>query len=203
MKKLLFGIAAMLATTSANAAIIPTLVGDPTDAGNGTYLYTYSATLASDAAALSGSFFTLYDIAGFDSVGNLPANFEFSTQLLGLTPANVLPTDDPTLANVTFTYTGPDLNYDEPFSGRDLGLFEIYSTNGAFGFGDFTAETVRNDGPTRGTLLANIGVNAVAIPGDGAGSFIPEPEAWAMIVFGFGLVGAGMRRRARTPVVAG
>ncbi|PZN96527.1 MAG: hypothetical protein DCF31_03690 [Alphaproteobacteria bacterium] len=192
----------MLATASAHAAIIPTLVGDPTDAGDGTFLYTYRATLASDAAALEGSYFTLYDVAGFDRVGTVPANFQVSTQLLGITPAPVLPTDDAALTNITFTYSGPDLNFDGPFSERDLGLFEIYSTIGVFGFGDFTAETVRNQGPTRGTLLANIGVNAVAIPGDGAGSFIPEPEAWAMMVFGFGLVGAGMRRRNRTPVVA-
>lgn len=203
MYKLLFGVAALLATASANASIIPTLIGDPVDAGDGTFLYSYSATLASDQALLDGSYFTLYDIVGFDRFGNVPAGFTASSQLLGFTPANVLPTDDAAILNVSFVYSGPSVNFDGPLSERELGTFEIYSTAGAYGFGDFTAQAVRNDGPTRGTLLANIGINAVGIPGGGDGnpSLVPEPSSWAMLVLGFGLVGAGMRRRSRLPVV--
>jgi hypothetical protein len=33
-------------------------------------------------------------------------------------------------------------------------------------------------------------------------SFVPEPESWAMLIAGFGLVGATMRRRARATVTA-
>lgn len=201
MKKLLFGVAALLATVSANASIIPTFVGDPVDVGGGSYLYTYSATLASDQALVDGNFFTLYDFAGFTGFGTLPAGFTGSAQLLGVTPANVLPFDDATITNVTFTYSGPSVNFDGPFSEVELGQFQIFSTIGEFGFGDFTAEAVRNSGPARGTILANIGIEAIPLPGGGSGSFVPEPESWAMMVLGFGLVGAGMRRRSRVRVV--
>lgn len=203
MKKLLFGVDALLASAAAHASIIPTLVGDPTDEGDGTFRYTYSATLASDQAVLDGSYFTLYDIVGFDRVGSLGDGFTATTQLVGNTPSNVLPNDDASILNVSFTYSGPSINFDGPLSERQLGTFEIFATTGAFGFGDFTAEAVRNGGPTRGTLLANIGINAVGIPGGGNPSLVPEPASWAMMVFGFGLVGAGMRRRSRTPVIAG
>ncbi len=205
MKKLLFGVAALLASVAANASIIPTLSGEPVDAGDGTFLYTYTATLASDQAVLDGSYFTLYDVVGFDRFGSLGDGFTASSQLVGFTPSNVLPNDDNSILNVTFLYNGPSINFDGPLSERELGTFEVYATAGAYGFGDFTAEAVRNDGPTRGTLLANIGINAVGIPGGGDGnpSLVPEPASWAMMVFGFGLVGAGMRRRTRTPVVTG
>ena len=35
---------------------------------------------------------------------------------------------------------------------------------------------------------------------DGAGGAIPEPGTWALLVLGFGAIGAGMRTRRRAPV---
>jgi hypothetical protein len=188
--------AALLVAGAAQASIIPTWTGDVVDEGGGVFRYGYTATLASDQALRSGSYFTLYDVAGFTGFGNIPDGFTGSAQLLGLTPGNVLPQDDASILNVSFVYNGPDINFDAPFSERQLGLFEILSTATGVGFDDFTSEAIRNGGPTRGSLVGTIGTDAVTVPGgDGSGNTVPEPASWAMMIVGFGLVGTNMRRR--------
>lgn len=198
MKKALFGLAALAAAGSVNASIIPSLEGDPVDVGGGQFAFTYSATLASDQALFSGSYFTLYDIRGFSGFGDVPADWTPSAQLVGITPSNVLPSDDPSILNVTFTYSGPVLNYQEDESEHreyDLGRFVIFSSMGSFGFEDFTSEAIKNSGAGRGTLVATIGEDAIAVPGGGGAGAIPEPGTWAMLIAGFGVVGAAARRR--------
>lgn len=202
MQKLLIGLTALLGAASAHASIIPTLVGSPVDAGDGTFLFTYSATLASDQALETGSYFTLYDLRGFDRFGTVGAGFTASSALLGRTPSNVLPDDDGSIINATFTYSGPTVNFDGPTSERELGSFQIYSTVGTFGFEDFTSEALRNSGPSRGSLVATIGDDAISVPGGGSGNTVPEPASWAMMIAGFVMVGGTMRRRHRIAVTA-
>ena len=201
MKNLLIGVAALLGATAGQASIIPTLIGTPVDVGGGSFRYTYDATLASDQALISGSYFTLYDLVGFTGFGNVANGFTATSQLVGVTPVNVLPNDDASIFNVTFTYNGPSVNFDGPLSERQLGLFEIFSTMGEFGFDDFTSEAIRNSGPSRGGLVATIGVEAITVPGGGGGipSPVPEPATWAMLLLGFGMVGATLRRRVGQP----
>ena len=38
--------------------------------------------------------------------------------------------------------------------------------------------------------------------GGGGGGAVPEPASWAMLVIGFSLVGAGLRRRTRANAIA-
>lgn len=198
MKKLVLGISALLAATSAQA-IIPTLIGAPVDIGEGIFRYTYSAVLSSNEALTDGSYFTLYDIREFQGIGAVPAGFTGTAALLGVTPGNVLPDDDANEANATFTYNGPTINFDQPTSEVQLGNFEILARIGTFGFDDFTSEATRNTGPTAGSLVAVVGEDAVAVPGggDGIGSTVPEPESWALMIVGFALVGGSMRRRSK------
>lgn len=197
MKKLLLSVVALMAAGAAQASIIPTLAGNPVDTGGGVFRYTYTATLASDQALQTNNYFSLYDIAGFTGFGSLPTGFTGSSQLVGRTPGNVIPNDDPAITNVTFTYSGPTLNYNPPTSERELGNFEIFSTVGTFSFDDFTSQAVRNSGEARGSLVATIGNDAVAVPGDGngGGSTVPEPATWAFMMTGFAFLGASMRRR--------
>ncbi|NJC08354.1 PEPxxWA-CTERM sorting domain-containing protein [Polymorphobacter fuscus] len=198
MKRVLVSIAALLAATTAHASITPTLVGGPVDVGNGTYRYTYNALLASDQALETGSYFTLYDVGGFVGFGNLGTGFSGTTQLLGLTPGNTIPNDSASMLNVSFIYSGPTFNFDGPTSERDLGNFEIFSTQLGTRFDDFTSEAMRNAGPTRGSLVATIGTNAVTVPGA-----VPEPAMWGMMIVGFGMVGLQMRgRKARGAAVS-
>ena len=108
----------------------------------------------------------------------------------------VLPNDDPTLPNVTFTYTGPTLNYDGAHSEVELGPFEIFSTaNGSTRFDNFAAEATKNEGPSRGTDIDTIGT--VEVP-SGA---VPEPSVWGLLLAGFGMVGISVRRRRQSAVV--
>lgn len=199
MKKLLVSLVAMLSAGVANASIVPTLEGPGVDIGGGIFRYTYSAMLASDQALRTGAYFTLYDIRGFAGFGNVGAGFTASSQLLGLTPSNVLPTDSAAFLNASFTYSGPDVNFSAPLSDRELGSFEILSTVGTVGFEDFTSLAFRNAGQARGSRVSTIGVDAVPVPGGGDGGgnpgTIPEPQSWALMMVGFGLVGATMRRR--------
>lgn len=200
MKNLLISIAALLTATAAQASITPTLVGGPVDLGNGTFRYTYDATLASDQALKTGGYFSLYDVVGFQGFGAVAAGFTATAQFLGLSPSNVVPNDDASILNVTFSYAGPTINYDGPLFERQLGFFEIISTSGVTGTDDFSSEAMRNSGPTKGSVVATIGTNAVTVPGM-AGN-VPEPAMWAMLIVGFGMVGVQMRSRKGTLSVA-
>lgn len=210
MRHLLLAAAALLTAGAAQASITPTFTGTPVAApeqGEGIFSFTYTALLASDQQLVSGSFFTLYDVAGFTGFGMLPSSWTGSSALLGNTPPKTLPSDDAGLQNVTFTYNGPTLNGDAgTATERQLGTFEIFSTVGTFGFDDFTSWAQRNSGLTAGSWVATVGQDAVAVPGQGNGGGnpnpVPEPATWAMLLAGFSLVGATMRRRKGVSVVS-
>ena len=200
MRKTLIALAGLAAAASAQASIIPTLTSGPTPAGGGLYSWVYDATLASDQALFAGDYLTIYDIAGFTSAGATPPNWTVTSALLGVTPPLTLPSDDPAVPNVTFTYTGPTLNYGASPVEIELGPFEILSTaNGSTRFDNFASEATKNGGPSRGTKVDTIGT--VIVP-SGTGT-VPEPSVWGLLLAGFGLVGINIRRRhARTSVVS-
>lgn len=202
MNKVLFASALLAAASGAQASLIPTLRdGAPADLGSSVFAYSYDATLASDAGLQTGNFFTIYDFANFFGVSGTPANFTFSTANVGVTPGNVVPDDDPALINITFTYTGPDLNYDQNSANNselNFSPFVIRSRSDIAGLDSFTSLTVKNDGPARGTPIGTVGQVEVPLLSGGSGSFVPEPASWAMLVAGFGIVGGSMRRRRPT-----
>jgi PEP-CTERM motif len=85
----------------------------------------------------------------------------------------------------------------------------VYSFSGAGG-GSFSPNTAYFSGPLTfrfGTPIGGSGVPVIddvtfdvrAIGNQGA---VPEPATWAMMLFGFGLVGSTMRRRTATRVAA-
>ncbi len=202
MKKYMVAAAMLVTAGTAQASLIPVLTGgSPIDLGSSVFAYNYDATLASDAGLQNGNFFTIYDFANFFGVSNTPSNFTFSTANVGVNPGNVIPNDDPALVNITFTYTGPDLNYDEIAANNgelDFSPFTILSRSGIAGLDSFTSMTVKNNGLARGTLIGTVGEVEVPLLDGGGGSFVPEPASWAMLVAGFGIVGGSMRRRRPT-----
>jgi hypothetical protein len=135
--------------------------------------YTYSVLLTSDVHLKTGDSFTIYDFAGFTGQVSMPSNFQLDPNPMGPSYSGVTPTDDPTIANLTFIYTGPDgLNLNGSGSGLLLGEFSAYSTYtgvGSVGSGLFTSVSNRD---TDGVQEFNITALSKPI---GPGTVTPPP----------------------------
>lgn len=192
MKKLLFATAAFCAAAGAtHASVIPILTGITDESG--LFRFTYEASLAPDAGLLDGSQFVIFDFAGFADGQTADPSWSASTELT--TAGYTLPpgvNDDPTIANLVFTWAGGAFHTTGgPFAATTFTVSALSSYSGMQmdGFGAFT---VVNNGPAQGSLAYNAGTTAVPFAPD---SLVPEPGAWAMMIVGFGGVGALMRRR--------
>jgi len=189
----------------AGASITPVLIGSPVATGSD-FAYNYSATLASDQALRTGAFFTLYDFVGFTGFGSVVSNFTATAQNVGVTAPKTLPDDNTSIVNVTFTYNGPDVNYNGALGEREIGTFTVFGSGSTVVLGDFTSFAFLNNGPTKGSGVSTVGNNAVGVAGfEDAGNpngIVPEPATWGMMLAGMGLVGGAMRRRNRQVVAA-
>jgi hypothetical protein len=87
----------------------------------------------------------------------MPANWSFSSLLIGVTPSRVNPPDDPMILNLTFTYTGATPIIDP----APLGTFSAVSNFGQSHPGYFAAEGTLN---LNGTKVDNGGVLPVPVP---------------------------------------
>ncbi|QDZ08977.1 PEP-CTERM sorting domain-containing protein [Sphingomonas panacisoli] len=70
----------------------------------------------------------------------------------------------------------------------------------------FNTAKVTGVNVSAGGSLASASGALSPLPGGGYGypaavSGVPEPATWAMMIMGFGLIGAAMRRRHATPLV--
>ena len=146
------------------ADIIPDLNGVSPNGSN--YTFTYDASVTNVQKVKTGDYFTIYDFYGFVPGTNFqPTGWTFSTALVGPTPPNVNPTDDPNVINLTWTYTGPDL-----IGPQDLGLFGADSTLSGVHDTDFAALATKYDPgkPDNGTPVSNVGTTGAPAP-------VPEP----------------------------
>jgi hypothetical protein len=108
-----------------------------------------------------GDFFTVYDFGNFLSGSNIqPANWTFSSSLIGTNPSLVTVNDNNSLLNLTWTYTG-----DTPISGSALlGVFSVVTDTNQLRTADFAAEATRSSGANAGTKIDNVGTISVPIP---------------------------------------
>ena len=177
---------ALVATSLiARADIIPSFDSIVPNGGN--FQFNYTATVTADQEVETGDFFTIYDFNGLvPNSGSMPPNWSFSSAFLGRTPTQVNPPDDPTILNITFTYTGT-----MPIIGpAPLGTFSAVSNFGQSHPGYFAAEGTANPG---GNKIDNVGVIPVPVPEISTFSQILE-------ICGLGIVGfaaSWLRKRNR------
>jgi hypothetical protein len=174
---------------TAHAHVLPSLESVTTDGPN--FKYTYDVQLDALQRLEDADYFTIYDFAGYvPSSIVAPAGWSASVQLVGVTPSDVLPVDDPGLWNLTWTRTGGEV-LTTP-TGVDLGDgFTADSTINQTITGTFVGRATRDSGPLALSKISNIG--DVQIPGPA--SETPEPCTLALL--GLGAAPLALRRRSR------
>lgn len=180
----------LLAAGTAHAAIVPTLAaGSPS--GAGPYTWTYEAILHPDTRVENGDFFTIYDFAGFIGGSNTqPAGWSFASSNVTAPPAGVVPFDNPTLPNLTWTRTGGTITPPNNLTAVSLGNFSANSQFNLIGTADFVSRTTKIGGHVDGTKVGAIG--EIEVP-----SNVPEPATMALLGLGAAPLIGRLRRRSR------
>ncbi len=145
----------------------------------------------------------------YDALPNLPANtdfvapntgsysFTFSTPVVGLTMA---------IISLGQTNVQTEWTFDQPFTLVDQG--QGFWGNGAFTIAGNTIGSgeghgvIRFDGPVSSLTLRSVNGEFWSGFTFGHDSVVPEPATWALLIAGFGLVGAAARRRRPAGVSA-
>ena len=187
MKKLTFIalIGFITAISTLRGDIIPSFAGTSPGSGTST-VWNYTINITSDQQVTTGDFFTIYDFGPFIMGSNLqPTGWTFSSSLVTTPPSGTNPPDNPTLANLTWTYTGTTTIP----TGTHLGNFSVAVATSQFQevpstrAGYFAAMATRNDGSV--TKINNVGQVPVPVP-------IPEPTTLSLLA----LAGVGSALRA-------
>jgi hypothetical protein len=183
------GVSLLAMVGAARADIIPSLNSITPSGSN--FRWTYRANLTVDEKVKKNNFFTIYDFLGFIPGSNLqPANWVFSSALVGKTPSKVLPDDDPMILNLTWKYTG---NTTLGPGTLNLGMFSALSHYGNQGMDDFAAEATKYAPGDAGNNKPIANVGSVGVPAN------PVPEPCSLALLGLGAAPLlARRRRARS-----
>ncbi|MFD1611160.1 PEPxxWA-CTERM sorting domain-containing protein [Sphingomonas tabacisoli] len=175
----------------ASAAVIT--LQSITNNGPNNFTFNYQGTLNPDEGVRTGDRLIIFDFRGyiagsvFSNLANVTATVENSSNVPVITPGQ---SDDPNIPNLVFTYTGPNFQTTGgPFASIDFNGLGARSTFGGTAFDAFFAQTTKNTPPAE-AMTVSYQVGTVRVP---AG--VPEPASWAMMLGGFGLLGAVARRR--------
>jgi len=185
--------AALFAGGAVKAQLTPTFDVVTPNGGNFTWSYDLDVAGAARLRPGGGTFFTLYDIAGYvaGSAFAPAADWSISEQATGMTPTGVS-VPDGGATNVTFTYigaatTGPSSMFDGPDA------FGFDSTSGASKPGGvFSYQNPKNNPSHPDDGLRQFGAGGVVLP-----SAVPETSSLMLLVPGLVPFGIMLRRRVR------
>ena len=206
MKKwVLAAVAAFGVAGSANAAVLT--LEEISRNGQNDFTFRYQGTLGPDEGLRSGDRLVIYDFNGyingsiFAPSANVQTSVEFTSPSGIVTPGF---NDDASVVNLVFTYVGPDFrNVGGPFDALDFNGLGARSTLGGRTQDAFFTLTTKNNPDNRpagsNTPVFTLGQVGVPALGDNPDA-IPEPATWAMLIGGFGMIGAAARRRHRPMV---
>lgn len=199
MKKLSIFALLVAGVVAARADLIPTFTGVSSSQDQQNTVWSYKIDITAEQNANTGDFFTIYDFSSIVPIATTqPAGWTFSAQLVGITAAQTNPTDNPSLYNLTWTYSGPTI-VGNSADGQNIGPFSV-TLPGMFDSdvppatrdGQFTARGTLAQGPNTGSKVSNIGT--VTVP-----AAVPEPSTIALILGsgGLGVIGRALARRRR------
>jgi hypothetical protein len=185
-------------TGGARASIIISLEGAPQKVAGG-FAYTYDAVLDPGQKIdpkKNAGFGTVYDfgnvVGSIAATGLLASDFTFTLDLTDKAAALTAPTDDPTLLNIRFTFTGSG-----SLSAQDLGTFTVISPDGpttrSVNFDGQATKDVPGD-PNNNSVASNIGFVSAPDP-----EAVPEPSTIAALGAAMLALGVVRRRRNSTP----
>lgn len=142
-----------LAAAALNAHATLELANPSVTAAVGGFSWDYSASVGASDTVTAGTFFTIYDFGGF--TGNFqPAGWTFSTALTTVPPTGISITDDPTLANLTWTYNGAT-----PINGAAvLGDFGAIAGSNQSRDGEYASSVQNSTLPSQNRNVSNIPV---------------------------------------------
>jgi hypothetical protein len=186
---------AMLSTPlSAHAGLIPVQVSVTPEGGN--FQYTYAIVLPTGSVLESGDYFTIYSFDGMVpgtamASGSITStNWTFSTSNVGPTPPGVIASNNPSIPNISWTYSGAPVQGSETGIGN-FSAVSIYPYTTQSWFAAIT-------GTVSGVADANITPTNVPVP-TAPPPGVPEPTTLALAAFGlpfFGLARLLRRRNA-------
>jgi hypothetical protein len=176
--------------TPAQAGLIPAAVTVAPESGS--YRFTYSVVLPSNYSLHTGDYFTIYDFHGLMGGNQQPASWTYSTTNSGQTPPGILPVDDPSVPNLTWTYNGPAITGGS--GGAALGNFSALTSNSGAMDSDFASTDHMMD---NGRSVSNLTTTSTPDP-NSTPPRTPEPASFVLLGLSLPMLGAWrwLKRRA-------